>query len=180
LFRKITANLEASVVLDLGANDGYFSKILAERGIHVVAVDNDSRSICDLYESKNNNILPVVMDVANPSPSIGFGNNERPDFFERIRADAVIALALVHHLVIGRNISLEVLAAWFNTIAKQLIIEFVPREDEKVKQMLASRKDVFGNYTQTDFESVFSRHFTIKHQEIVPGSHRTIYLMEKR
>jgi hypothetical protein len=180
LFRKITASLEAAVVLDLGANDGYFSKILAEKGIQVIAVDNDSRSICNLYESKNKNILSVVMDVANPSPATGFANNERPDFFERIKADAVIALALVHHLVIGRNISLAVMAAWFNTISKQLIIEFVPREDEKVQEMLASRKDVFANYTQPAFESIFSQYFTIKQKEPVPGTHRTIYLMEKR
>ena len=180
LFRKMTANLEANVVIDLGANDGYFSKILAGKGVQVIAVDNDSRSICDLYESENKNILGVVMDVANPSPATGFGNSERPDFFERIKADAVIALALVHHLVIGRNISLEVLASWFGKISKQLVIEFVPREDEKVQQMLTSRKDVFGTYTKSDFESVFNRYFSVKHQETVPGTHRTIYLMEKR
>ena len=180
IFRKLIANLEAKSVLDLGANDGYFSKIIAEKEIRVIAVDNDSRSICSLYESKNKNILPLVMDVANPSPSTGFNNAERLNFFERVKTDMVLALALVHHLVIGRNISLQVLAEWFDRISGKLIIEFVPREDEKVKQMLTSRKDVFANYTESTFETIFSRYFTIKHKEIVPGTSRTIYLMEKR
>jgi ribosomal protein L11 methylase PrmA len=180
IFRELIGNLDVNSVLDLGANDGYFSKIIAEKVTQVIAVDNDSRSICSLYDSKNKNILPLVMDVANPSPSTGFANAERLNFFERIKCDAVIALALIHHLVIGRNISLQVLSEWFSAISKQLIIEFVPREDEKVKQMLASRKDVFSNYTESSFESAFRRYFTIKHKETVPGTSRTIYLMEKR
>jgi ribosomal protein L11 methylase PrmA len=180
IFRKLIANLELKSALDLGANDGYFSKIIAEKGTQVIAVDNDSRSICGLYESKNKNILPLVMDVANPSPATGFANRERLNFFKRINTDAVVALALIHHLVIGRNISLHMLAEWFSNISNQLIIEFVPRDDEKVKQMLASRKDVFTNYTASAFESFFNRYFTIKHKEQVPGTTRTIYLMEKR
>jgi hypothetical protein len=120
------------------------------------------------------------MDVANPSPSTGFANKERLNFFKRVKTDAVVALALIHHLVIGRNISLQVLAEWFSSISNQLIIEFVPRDDEKVKQMLASRKDVFTDYTASAFESVFRRYFMIKHREQVPGTTRTIYLMEKR
>jgi hypothetical protein len=180
IFRKLLDELEADTVLDLGANDGYFSKIIAEKGTQVIAVDNDSRSICALYESKNKNILPLILDVANPSPSTGFDNAERPDFFKRIKADAVVALALIHHLVIGRNISLGVLATWLHGISKKLIIEFVPRDDEKVQQMLTSRKDIFGSYTEPDFESAFSRYFIIRHKENVPGTTRLIYLMEKR
>jgi hypothetical protein len=180
IFRRITDGLNADAVLDLGANDGFFSKIVAEKGTQVIAVDNDSRSVCTLYVSKNKNILPLVMDVANPSPATGFNNAERPDFFKRVKADAVLALALIHHLVIGRNISLEVLAAWFSGISKKLIIEFVPRDDEKVQQMLASRKDVFSNYTESNFESIFTRYFSIIYKEPVPGTTRVIYLMEKR
>lgn len=180
IIAKMIEGMSLTSVLDLGANDGHFSKIIAEKGIQVIAVDSDSRSICSLYESKVSNILPLVMDVANPSPSTGFGNAERPGFFNRIRTDAVLALALIHHLVIGRNIGLPVLADWLSTLSKTLIIEFVPRDDEKVKQMLASRKDVFGDYTREAFEHVFDRYFSIKHSELVPGTGRTIYLMEKR
>ena len=172
--------MNADAALDLGANDGYFSKIMAERGIQVIAVDGDSRSISALYEEGNKNILSLVMDVANPSPSTGFNNAERPAFHQRIKTGVVVALALIHHLVIGRNIPLEKLAAWFSDISKQLIIEFIPREDEKVQQMLASRKDVFGAYTSGNFERIFNEYFDIKHKESVPGTTRVIYLMEKR
>jgi hypothetical protein len=180
IFRKIIGDLNSRSVLDLGANDGYFSKICAENGMNVVAVDNDSRSICTLYESGTKNILPLVMDLANPSPSTGFGNAERPSFNERVRMEIVLALALIHHLVIGRNIPLNVLAPWFAGISRLLIIEFVPREDEKVEQMLASRKDLFTDYLQANFEAVFGNYFDIKQKHPIPRSGRTIYLMEKR
>jgi hypothetical protein len=180
IFRKIIGDLNSRSVLDLGANDGYFSKICADNGMNVVAVDNDSRSICTLYESGSKNVLPLVMDLANPSPSTGFSNAERPSFYERIKMEVVVALALIHHLVIGRNIPLNVLAPWFAGICRLLIIEFVPREDEKVEQMLASRKDVFTDYLQANFETVFSNYFDIKQKHPIPGSGRTIYLMEKR
>ncbi|HUQ66251.1 MAG TPA: hypothetical protein VM101_08855 [Flavitalea sp.] len=177
---SMISTLDVHSVLDLGANDGYFSKIFAERGCNVVAVDHDSRSICSLYESGVKNILPVVMDVANPSPATGFRNNERPAFLKRMNTDIVVALALIHHLVIGKNISLHMLALWLSEFAGKLIIEFVPREDEKVQQMLASRKDVFGDYTPHNFELVFGRYFFIHQKHPVQGTHRTIYLMEKR
>ena len=180
IITNIINNIDAGAVLDIGANDGYFSKLFAERGMQVIAVDSDSRSICTLYASGTENILPVVMDVANPSPATGFNNAERPEFHKRIKTDIVLSLALIHHLVIGRNISLHVLASWFSSIAKLLIIEFVPREDEKVQQMLASRKDVFGNYTVANFEEIFSQYFSIKLKAPIPRSKRTIYLMEKR
>ena len=180
IIRSIINNIHAETVLDLGANDGYFSKIFAEKGTQVIAVDSDSRSICALYESGVKNVLPLLVDVANPSPSTGLNNAERPSFHKRIRTDVVLALALIHHLVIGRNISLGVLAAWLSDISKILVIEFIPREDEKVQQMLASRKDVFGDYTAANFEVIFSKYFSIKQQQPIPGSGRIIYLMEKR
>ena len=184
IFTEMASDAGGGLALDLGANDGYFTKILAANKWNVIAVDNDSQTICRLHQEITNkaitNILPLVMDIANPSPSTGFNNRERPRFQERFKPDLVLALALVHHLVIGRNIPLHVLAAWFNEIARKLIIEFVPRDDEKVQLMLASRKDVFQDYTQENFEQNFLRYFTINRSVQIPGSHRVIYLMEKR
>lgn len=183
IFRNIISGLLARTALDLGCNDGYFSKIMADQGISVVAVDNDSRSISNLYDDisseKRTNLLPLVLDAANPSPAIGFRNRERAAFHDRIRTDLVVALALVHHLVIGKNISLPVLADYFAGIAPVLIIEWIPKNDDKVQQMLASRKDVFAGYSQAEFETQFSRHFNIVSRYPVAGTVRTIYLMEK-
>lgn len=185
IFSEIVDTAAVGSALDLGANDGFFTKMLAKKGWNVIAVDNDSQTICRLYRHIKNenieNIVPVVMDIANPSPGTGFNNKERPAFHKRFQANLVVALALIHHLVIDRNISLPVLAGWFSDISQnKLIIEFVPRQDEKVQLMLASRKDVFVDYSVDHFEQNFLRYFTISRREQVPGSHRVIYLMEKR
>jgi ribosomal protein L11 methylase PrmA len=183
IFREIIEGIEVKSALDLGCNDGYFSRILAAKGISVIATDNDSRTISKLYDevksSGDKNILPLIMDVANPSPAIGFRNRERASFHERMKTELVVALALVHHLVIGKNISLPLLAAYFSDISSKLIIEWIPKTDEKVQQMLASRKDIFDDFTIENFEKHFVRYFSIIKKHDVPGSGRTIYLMEK-
>jgi ribosomal protein L11 methylase PrmA len=152
--------------------------------MQVIATDADNRCISRLYhEVKNNkteNILPLILDIANPSPAIGFHNQERAAFHDRIKTDLVAALALVHHLVIGKNISLSVLADYFNHIAPELIIEFVPKEDEKVQQMLKSRPDTFTDYDQANFERYFSAYFNIVTQTPVPGTHRILYKMQRK
>jgi hypothetical protein len=174
----------AKTLLDLGANDGYFSKKLAAQNMTVVATDTDSRCINKLYlDTKKNaalNILPLVVDVANPSPAIGFNNRERGAFHERITTELVLALALIHHLVIGRNIPVPALASYFHRIAPQLIIEFVPKQDEKVKQMLRSRPDIFVDYDQQHFETAFSIYFTIADQTKIPGTERVLYRMIRK
>jgi hypothetical protein len=121
-----------------------------------------------------------MLDIANPSPAIGFHNQERAAFHDRIKTDLVAALALVHHLVIGKNISLPVLADYFNDIAPELIIEFVPKEDEKVKQMLATRPDTFVDYDQTHFEKYFTKYFNIDEKVPVSGTHRVLYKMHRK
>jgi ribosomal protein L11 methylase PrmA len=170
--------------LDLGANEGYFTKLLAARNIKVVATDTDSRTIGNLYQfvKKNSvsNILPLILDVTNPSPASGFNNKERSAFHDRIKTELVIALALIHHLVIGKNISLEIIAEYFAGIAQLLLVEFVPREDPKVQQMIASRKDVFGDYTMTNFELFFKEHFETLKKENIPGTSRTLYLFRNK
>jgi ribosomal protein L11 methylase PrmA len=171
-------------VLDLGANDGYFSKLFASQQLQVVATDSDNRCISRLYQEvkkdKIENILPLILDIANPSPAIGFNNRERAAFHERINTGMVAALALVHHLVIGKNISIPVLAEYFNSIAPELIIEFVPKEDEKVQQMLKSRPDTFPDYTFEVFENTFNQYFKTISKKQVPGTHRVLYYMKRR
>lgn len=184
IIREMIGQTTARTVLDLGANDGYFSKIFASQQLTVIATDADSRCISRLYnevkKDKIENIQPLILDIANPSPAIGFNNRERAAFHDRIKTDLVAALALVHHLVIGKNISMPVLAEYFNGIAPELIIEFVPKEDEKVQQMLKSRPDTFPDYTIEVFENMFSQYFTVISKRQVPGTHRVLYYMKRR
>ncbi len=181
--RQYCEGLTIHRALDIGANDGYFSKILAASGVQVIATDIDGQCINRLYREvrKKNipNILPLILDVSNPSPAIGFYNKERTAFFDRTQTDLVLALALVHHLVIGKNIPLPMLAAWLNDIAPRLIIEFVPKEDEKVQQMLSSRNDVFDTYDQQHFELYFSAYFHILAKEKIGNTHRVLYHMQR-
>ena len=184
IFLEFCEELSVSSALDLGANEGYFTKLLAKKGIEVVSTDTDSRTIGNLYQYVKQqqvpNILPLVIDVTNPSPALGFNNAERSAFHDRVKPELVLALALIHHLVIGKNITLEMLGEYFAGIARYLVIEFVPREDPKVKQMLASRKDVFSDYSIERFEDCFTRHFDIQNKKLIPGTTRTLYLLQRK
>jgi hypothetical protein len=184
IFRSYCEGLNLQTALDLGANDGYFSKLLAAQGTQVISTDVDGQCINRLYgEVKKRrlpNILPLILDISNPSPAVGFHNLERAAFHERIQTELVIALALIHHLVIGKNIPLHKLSTYFNDIAPLLIIEFVPKEDEKVQQMLASRPDIFQDYTVAGFEKAFLQYFEIQRKEIVPETTRIMYRMKRK
>jgi len=184
LIQKIVSPLNFNTVLDLGANDGYFSKLLAAKGKQVIAADFDSQCINNLYnvikKEKAKNIYPVVLDLSNPSASIGFNNSERSSFFERANPDLVLALALVHHLAISKNIPLTKQAFFFASIAPQLIIEFVPNTDDKAKEMLKGRESTFLDYNETIFEKSFSEYYSIENKEQVPGTMRVLYYMKRK
>ncbi len=184
LFQSMLAGIQVTTALDMGANDGYFSKLMAAKNIRVIATDFDTRCINNLYryckQNKVTNILPLIADIANPSPAMGFANAERSAFDERIHVELVTALALIHHLVISKNIPLPLLAAYFHGIAPLLLIEFVPKQDPKVQQMLSGRTDVFDDYNESEFETSFSAFFTIQQKTGISGTHRTLYLMKKK
>lgn len=176
---------EVKNVADLGANNGEFSQMLAERRMSTVAADLDPACINSLYNNIKNkeiqNIIPLVVDLSNPSPAIGFNNEERLSFINRSAFDLTIALALIHHLAITKNIPIQKLAELFGRITnKYLIIEFVPKEDEKVQLLLNNRKDIFFNYNANNFELSFETNFRIVAKELIAESGRMLYLMEKK
>jgi ribosomal protein L11 methylase PrmA len=176
--------LRPSVVWDLGANDGTFSRVAAERNIPVVAFDVDPAAVEKNYrqvrERSERWILPLVMDLTNPSPACGWAGQERQSLAERGPADLALALALVHHLAIGHNVPLPQIAAFFASIAKALVIEFVAKTDSQVQRMLATRKDVFADYSEESFVAAFSEHFHIDEATPVRGAMRTLYSMRRR
>ena len=169
--------------IDLGANDGEFSRLLSGRNMQTIAADSDPYSINKLYNQLKTtgdiNIQPLIVDLANPSPSVGVNNKERSSFMSRTNVDLALALALVHHLAIGKNIPFEMIADFFQQISSALIIEFVPKEDEKVQLMLSGKKDIYTDYTEENFEKAFNEYFKIVNKETIPGSGRILYLMTK-
>lgn len=173
--------VEPRCVWDLGANRGIFSRIAAEKGIATISMDLDPVAVELNYregrEHHDRLILPLVMDLNNPTPAIGWQLNERMSLPERGPADLVIALALIHHLVIGNNVPLEETAKFFANISRHLIIEFVPREDSQVQKMLETREDIFENYNIKHFRESFAKHFHIVDETVIEGSNRTVFLM---
>ena len=125
-------------------------------------------------------MLPLVMDLTNPSPGIGWQNEERSSLMERGPVDAVMALALVHHLAISNNVPLPDLAAFFARLGRWLIIEFVPKEDSQVQRLLQSRVDIFDQYHQAGFEEAFQTCFAIRECISIEGTRRWLYLMENK
>jgi hypothetical protein len=171
-------------VWDLGANTGFFSRLASNRGIPTVAFDMDPSVVDESYltcrSEKETNLLPLVLDLTNPSPSLGWQHQERLSLKERGPAGAVFALALVHHLAIANNVPLADLARFFSQLTDWLVIEFVPKSDSQIKIMLSAREDIFSDYTQESFESAFSKEFVVHTAERISESHRTLYLMERK
>jgi hypothetical protein len=180
-----TSNLATvKTAADLGANEGAFSQLLASKDITVLAADFDPYCINSLYNSikasGEKNIQPLILNLANPSPAIGVNNEERASFTDRAKPDLVIALALIHHLAIGRNIPFDKIAWFFHSMTGRLIIEFVPAEDEKVKLMLSQKQISFPDYDIPGFEFSFSHYFAIEKKETITGSNRVLYLMTRK
>lgn len=171
-------------VWDLGANMGVFSQIPEQKGIPTIAFDIDPAAIEKLYldcrKKEDSNMLPLLMDLSNPSAALGWANTERMSFIERGPVDTVMALALIHHLAIGNNVPLSELAGFFSSLCNNLIIEFVPKEDSQVERLLVSRSDIFDTYTIDNFEEEFKRFFTIEKRQTIGDSLRTLYLMKKK
>ncbi len=169
---------------DLGANTGRFSRLASRKGIETIAFDNDPACVEQCYlearREGETHLLPLLVDLTNPSPGVGWAHEERMSLLERGPADAAMALALVHHLAIGNNVPLGGIASFFGRLCRWLIIEFVPKTDSQVQRLLASRKDIFADYTQEAFEAEFGRHFDICRTAPIENSQRTLYLMRSR
>ncbi|MCK4287695.1 MAG: hypothetical protein KAW86_00695, partial [Bacteroidales bacterium] len=154
------------------------------KNIPTISFDVDPAAVEKNYqickEKNETNILPLVLDLTNPSGGIGWANQERMSFVERGPVDTVFALALIHHLAISNNLPLINIAEFFSSICKFLIIEFVPKSDSQVKKLLLTREDIFDKYDKENFEKDFDNYFNIRKYLKIEGSERYLYLMEKK
>lgn len=171
-------------VWDMGSNDGTFSRLASDKNIATVAFDIDPTAVEKNYRQikllKEENLVPLVLDLASPSPALGWHNQERDSVLGRGPADMIFALAIVHHLAISNNVPLPHLANLFYDLGHWLIIEFIPKSDSQVQKLLYSRLDIFPHYTQDDFEMVFKKRFTIHEKKSIYMSERYLYLMERK
>jgi hypothetical protein len=184
IVERMLAASPASVVWDMGANVGTYSTIAAGEGRSVIAFDQDASSVEHHWRSLSAearaSVLPLVLDLTNPSPSLGWGLEERKSLVERGPADVILALALVHHLAIGNNVPLERVAGFFARLGRRAIVEFVPKEDPMATHLLAARPDIFPGYTLEGFRHAFEQHFRVLEEAAIDDSLRTLFLLEAR
>jgi hypothetical protein len=168
----------------MGANTGRFSRIASSKGIFTVSMDIDPGAVEENYRQViadcEKSLLPLVMDIANPSPSLGWRSSERANLMERGPVDAILALALVHHLAIGNNLPLHEIARFFADLGKWLLIEFIPKDDVQIQRMLSVREDIFDTYTIENFENEFNQFYEIISKTSLRGSSRVLYTLKNR
>lgn len=174
------ARQASRLVLDLGCNDGTFARLAQEHADYVVAVDGDEQTIDALYRQLraegNRAILPLVMDLTDPSPAIGWRSQERASFLDRARPDAVLALALVHHLAIGANVPLPEVVSWLHGFGGRLVVEFVEPTDPMARRLLANKPEgLFPDYRREVFEELLAARFRVEKQVTLTGGTRTLY-----
>jgi SAM-dependent methyltransferase len=143
-------------VVDLGCNVGAYSRLAASQGARVIALDLDPHAIDQLFEAiqPETAVSPVVGDLLNPTPSMGWALEERRSLFDRIGADAFLALALIHHLRITGGVPLAAIVDRLFAIAPEGVIEWVDKSDAQVQRMLSLRPDVYDDYSWSLFESI--------------------------
>ena len=176
----------APIVLDLGANDGRFSRIAVDSGArYAVAVDSDHLVVDRLYrqlrEQGERRILPLVLDVADPSPAIGWRGRERLSFAARMRPDLVLCLAVVHHLALTANVPLDEIVSFLADFGAPVVVEFPHRTDPMATRLLArKRSGLFDSYDIVQWERSLEQRFTVSERLTLSGGTRTLYRAEPR
>jgi hypothetical protein len=187
--REVLSARTTKLAWDLGANDGVYARLVAATGAYVVAVDADDVTVDAMYRSLRtdnvDNVLPLVMNLMDPSPARGWRNAERKAFTGRGAPDLVLALALVHHLALAGNVPLPEIVSWLRSLSgspgTSLVVEFVEPRDPMAQQLLGNKREgLFPDYRIDAFEKLLEEQFTIARREQLPGGTRTLYLAEPR
>jgi hypothetical protein len=169
------------MVWDLGCNTGSYSRIAAESADSVVAIDADHLSVerfyTELRSEGNDRILPLVMNLADASPNLGWRGLERRALNERGSVDLLLCLALIHHLVISANIPLSEFVAWLAEFNSWIVIEFPTKDDEMVKRLLLMKEDIYDDYSIDAFEHHLAKYFRVVRSQRLCGGNRHLYFL---
>ena len=181
---KHTRARRPRLLWDLGANTGTYSRIAAQHSGTVIAVDGDHEAADVLYrktrEGGAKNIIPVVMDLANPSPGQGWAGRERAPFIERRSPDMALCLALVHHLRVSANVPVSLLVEWLRSLDAAVIVEFIDRDDEMFAKLAENKREDYADYTLENFRSQANRHFTVEDRMGLKEGKRELLLLAPR
>jgi hypothetical protein len=181
---EMLRTLRPARVWDMGANSGAFSRIASGMDIETLAFDLDHSAVEANYlrcrDSREANLLPLVLDLVNPSPAMGWANRERQSLEQRGPADVCLVLALIHHLALSNNLPFSLISEWLHKLGRHLIIEFVPKSDPQVRRLLETRPDIFPDYHEAAFLTAFAEHFLVRESLPVTGSDRKLFLLQAR
>ena len=182
--------INAKKIVDLGGNDGTFSRVLKDKAEMLLVTDIDPNAVNQNYtqvlQNKEKNLLPLVSDLLNPSPGIGFNNAERSPLQERVKAagfDVSLALALIHHISLTGNVPFAMSAEMFASLTPYLVIEFPDREDSWVSFLLKSKREFAGHfdyYNLANFEADYAMYFDVVEKQQIPNTHRTMFLLKRK
>lgn len=178
--------LAPRAVLDVGCNTGVFAEAAAEAGARVVAVDRDPVVVGLTWRrasQAHRDVLPLVVDLARPTPALGWKNLECRSFLDRARGafDGVLMLALLHHLAVTDRVPVEEVAALAWELSPRfVVVEFVPREDPMFRRLVRGREALFEDWTRERFERAFQRWFDVVDTVELQGSGRRLYCMVRR
>jgi len=182
--RRAVIALSPELVWDLGSNTGEFARLAARDAGYVIAMDSDHLSVDRLFQRLSEegppNVLPLVVDLADSSPSLGWRLSERKTLLERGPPDLILALALIHHVVIGANVPLRELIAWLAGFGADLVIEFVAKSDPMVQRLLLNKEDHYADYDQGFFERCLCEHFEVGECEQLKNGGRSLYFARRR
>ncbi len=173
-------------VLDIGANTGHFSELAAVGGASVVAIDSDQAAAGRVWQrasEKKLDILPLVVDLARPTPALGWRNREFPSFLDRARGgfDMVMMLAVIHHMLVTERVPLEeILSLAAELTTDLLLIEFVEPSDPMLRRIARGRDALYSHLTASYFESACSAGFRVLRKSPIPDSSRTLYLLRRK
>ena len=177
--KRILQTRRWSLVWDIGCNTGIYSRLAAEHADYVLALDADEVVIESLYQAlrqeERTNILSLVADVADPSPGLGWRGRERQPLADRGAPDLLLCLALVHHVVIGRNVPLTDFIAWLAEFDADVVLEFVDRGDPMVERLLRNRRGQALDYSREAVEAALRSRFHVAAREALASGTRTIY-----
>ena len=180
---KVSCLRHRRLVWDIGSNTGEFSMLVAKHADCVVAMDSDHLAIEKLYQvlhsHRANNILPIIINLADASPNLGWQGLERKSITDRGLPDLTLCLALIHHIVIGANIPMAEFIQWLAKLDSAIVIEFVTKDDEMVKTLLLNKEDNYAEYELENFRRILSQYFNIQHEVMLTSKSRILFYAEQ-
>ena len=164
------------LALDMGANTGEYTRIIARHSAHVVSVDGDPAAVNALYKTRPENCTPLVIDLTNPSPRQGWTGTERLSFTDRVRPDFVACLALWHHLR-GQGIPPSGILDWLEILgAGRLVLEYVSPLDQNAQAIMQGRRDAIAENPEDVYKEI-ARRWRVEDQRILMNGHRTLFAL---